>query len=411
VNDASFADWNNLKVTRKGTVLSMFVNAKLYYSVDIDTLTSVQSGASLIPIPQTVKDYLKGWGQIGVGTANDKVYFDNINGGYIPVEGKFSDIAFLGEAANYSQIDPWLWSVVDDGGNMRYGIVYDKELGGTRTSILKEKTVVNDFFVKADVKLFKRVWGADNQPLYEDASLFFVYKDANNFAKAEFFNTHGAVTGGGNDPFGLSGFTVVVEGVTYKFKKGDAPEDPVEGTPAETCIPYVDDASFADWNHIKVIRKGTVLSMAVNGKVYYSIDIDKLTTYQSGAETKPLPRSVKDFLKGSGQIGIGSANDKVYFDNVNAGDLLLDAIGTDKSNQFNECIIYPNPASSYFTISNISKYRSVDIYNLTGQKVSSMITDGSPSITIDATQFKRGVYMARLSSENGDISVSKFIIK
>ena len=408
-NDLSFADWNNIKVSREGTILSMLVNGTVYFSVDIDTLTVYQSGVVIETIPQTVKDYLKGWGQIGIGSANDKVYFDNIDAGYIPVTGTFSDIEYFGEAGNYTQPDVWLWDVIEDGGDMRYGILYDKEWGGFRTSILNEKTVDNDFYVTADAKLFKRVWGAEDQPLFEDAHLVFLYNDASNFAKAEFFNTHGAITGIGNDPFGMSGFTIVIEGVTYKLKKGDAPADPVEGTPEERCIPYVNGLSFADWNNLKVTRKDNILSMLVNDVVYYSIDIDTLTVYQSGAVLVTIPQSVKDYLKGSGKIGIGTANDKVYFDNVDAGEIIDISIRNEKSGKSNECVIYPNPVSGPFTISNTSSCRTIEIYNSTGQKVSTIINNETPSINLDANQFKSGVYIVKISKINGEVLVSKFV--
>jgi len=332
IGDTSFYDWNNVKVTRKGTILSMIVNGAVYFSMDIDTLSVYQSGDSLVAVPQSVKDFLKGQGQIGIGTGNDKLYFDNVEASYIAVQGQFSEIPFFGEASNYAAADPWLWDLVVDEGNMRYGITMDKEMGGNRMNILKNDQYGYDFYVTADAKLFKRVWGAENEPLYEDADLFFLYTDANNYVKAEFFNTTGLATGAGNDPFGLSGFTAVVEGVPYKFKKADAPADEVEGTPAERCIPFVNDASFNDWNNIKITRKGTILSMLVNGSEYFSMDIDTLTVYQSGPSTAEVPQSVKDRLMGFGLIGIGTGNDKVYFDNVVAGFMQVEGQFSDIEN-------------------------------------------------------------------------------
>ena len=212
----------------------------------------------------------------------------------------FSSVPVFGDSTSYHPTDSWLWDIIEDGGDLRYGIIYDKEVGGNRTNIVPDHWFGYDFYVKADAKLFKRVWGAENEPLYEDADLFFLYNDAGNFAKAEFFNTSGQATGVGNDPFGLSGFTAVVEGVVYKFKKADKPEDLVEGTPAERCIPFVNDASFNDWNNVKVTRKGTVLTMMVNGAVYFSMDIDTLSVYQSGDTLVAIPQTVKDFLNGPG---------------------------------------------------------------------------------------------------------------
>ena len=160
--------------------------------------------------------------------------------------------------------------------------------------------------------------------------------------KRNFSTPPGIATGAGDNPFGLSGFTAVVDGIVYKFKKADAPADEVEGTPAERCIPYVNDESFNDWNNIKIARKGTVLSMYVNGIAYFSMDIDTLSVYQSGASLVEVPQAVKDLLMGFGRIGIGTGNDKLYFDNVSAGFLQVEG-------QFSD-VEYWGDASNYFQL-------------------------------------------------------------
>ncbi len=62
--------------------------------------------------------------------------------------------------------------------------------------------------------------------------------------------------------------------------KLDDPGDAIEEIPAETCIPYVDDSSFDNWNAIQLVRKQSMISMVVEGETYYEIDLDTLTLGQ-----------------------------------------------------------------------------------------------------------------------------------
>jgi hypothetical protein len=392
----------------------MIVNEEVYWAIDVDTLTVInpKGTQNIVPIPPEVKDLLLGTGKFGVGSGNDKLYFDNIDAGFLTVEGQFSDVPILGEAGNYTEVNPWLWEVLDDGGDTRYGITAAKEAGGNRMSILDDEIYGDaDFYVSADVKLFKRASGPADSYFYEDARLFFVYQDASNYASADFFNHHGPVTGTGNDAYGLSGFVVVVDGKTYKLKHGDDPGDPLEEIPPQTCIPYVDDSSFDDWNEIKVVRVGTVLQMVVNGDLYYEIDVDTLTMAQTvSASMEPVPQAMKDLLEGDGQVGIGSGNDKVYFDNVDAGVYVPDAI--DNLRDYGSGVkIYPNPAAGQFTLDQIEDARKIEIYNLTGQKVLEVITHGESSITIGAEQFDSGVYFIRTTMDTGEVAINKLIIR
>jgi hypothetical protein len=431
VDDNSFNDWNTIRLEREGTVLTMLVNGEEYWALDVDTLTVAQiyGGAYASwqfshweTVPQGAKDMLLGAGQIGVGSSNDKVYFDNVDAGYLTVEGVFSDVEFLGDAANYTEVNPWLWGVIEEDGDTRYGITAAKEAGGNRMSILNDNVYDDDWFIDADVKLFKRATGTENQTLFEDANFFFCYQDMQNWATAMYFNHPGiGVEGdprGQGDAYGISGIRFTYQGQAYRLDKTDDPGDPVEEIPAERCIPYVDDNSFNDWNNIRLVREGTIFRMIVNGEEYWALDIDTLTVAQiyggdvaswQFSHWETVPQGAKDMLLGAGQIGVGSSNDKVYFDNVNAG--LYTAVEELGDSRMSAVLIYPNPASDMFTIADIDHVRKIEMYNLSGQRVLEMTTHGESSITINTNQFRSGMYFIQLRSDKGNVAVGKIMIE
>ncbi len=431
VDDGSFDDWNNIRLERQGTILTMLVNGEEYWALDVDTLTMAQIYGGAVAswqfshweeVPQGAKDMLLGAGQIGVGSSNDKVLFDNIEAGYIGVTGLFSDVEILGEAGNYSEINPWLWGVLEDSGDTRYGITAAKESGGNRKSIVTDATYDNDWFIQAEAKLFKRASGAPDASMFEDAVLYFSYTDEDNFAQAMYFNHPGiGVTGdpkGQGDAFGISGIRFEFEGQAYRLDKTDDPGDPVEEIPPERCIPYVDDTSFDDWNIIRLVREGTILRMIVNGEEYWALDVDTLTQAQiyggdvaswQFSHWEAVPQGAKDMLLGAGKIGIGSSNDKVYFDNVNAG--LYTSVEDISGSGMPDVLIYPNPASDMFTIGEIDHIQRIEMYNLSGQQVMEMRTNGEHSVTINASQFESGMYFIQLHSDKGNVAVGKIMIK
>jgi len=431
VDDSSFDDWNEVMVTLEDSVLSMLVNGEVYHSIGLDTVTVIEYYTgnvldSIDAVPPEVLDLLFTSGLVGVGSANDKVYFDNVEAGWITVEGVFSDIDFLGDAANYTEVNPWLWGVIEEDGDTRYGITAPKESGGNRTSILNTKVYDHNWFIEADVKLFKRATGAPDQPLFEDAVLFFSYLDANNNAQAYYFNHPGiGVEGnpqGAGDAFGISGIRFVYEGQAYRLDKKDDPGDPIEEIPPESCIPFVDDSSFDEWNLIRLEREGTILTMLVNGEIYWQLDVDTLTVaqiyggdgYASWQFNKwaPVPQGAKDMLLGAGQIGIGSSNDKVYFDNVNAGYIEVEGIFSN--------IEYFGDAANYSELNpwlwDVTEEDGDTRYGIVAEKqaggnrislIDNVTVDGDYFIEADMKLFKRTDGMAdQTKSEDGGFIIA-----
>jgi len=181
----------------------------------------------------------------------------------------------------------------------------------------------------------------------------------------------------------------------------------------------VDDTSFEDWNTILLEREGSILTMIVNDEEYWALDVDTLTQAQiyggdvaswQFSHWEEVPQGAKDMLLGAGQIGVGSSNDKVYFDNIMAGDLAV-SVEDLSDTRLSGVLIYPNPAADQFTVSEIDQVRRIEMYNLSGQRVMEMITHGEHSVTINANQLESGMYFLRCYSDGGNVAVEKIMIK
>jgi hypothetical protein len=73
--------------------------------------------------------------------------------------------------------------------------------------------------------------------------------------------------------------------------------------------------------------------------------------------------------------------------------------------------IYPNPASGWFTINNPeAKTMHLSIYNASGQLIMTKDLDGQRQHKIDGSAFKKGIYLARVST-NGSTRTVKIIIE
>jgi hypothetical protein len=80
---------------------------------------------------------------------------------------------------------------------------------------------------------------------------------------------------------------------------------------------------------------------------------------------------------------------------------------------------YPNPSASGFTIGfsiNKSVAINLDIYNLTGAKVQSVINremhnPGRHTVKIDKYSLKSGIYFARLEMNDEYVKTIKLIVK
>ncbi|KWW25340.1 MAG: hypothetical protein F082_899 [bacterium F082] len=68
---------------------------------------------------------------------------------------------------------------------------------------------------------------------------------------------------------------------------------------------------------------------------------------------------------------------------------------------------WDNPTTGLFTVegANVAK---VEVYNLVGQKVHE--AEGK-SVSIDATEWNKGIYLVNIIEENGAVVTKKLVVK
>jgi hypothetical protein len=110
--------------------------------------------------------------------------------------------------------------------------------------------------------------------------------------------------------------------------------------------------------------------------------------------------SVSDFT----QFVITSNLDIVYYDNLYLHKNTV--LGT-SSFEAEQISMYPNPASTNFTIEAKQEMENVAVYNLLGQEVITSIVN-SKTATIDVSNLEVGVYVVK-TTINGNVSSARFI--
>ncbi len=68
--------------------------------------------------------------------------------------------------------------------------------------------------------------------------------------------------------------------------------------------------------------------------------------------------------------------------------------------------IYPNPASTNFTIEMENEVKSVEIYSIQGQKVMS-----ATSKNVNVSNLSKGMYLVRIEDENNAVATQKVVIE
>ncbi|PDH48498.1 MAG: hypothetical protein CND86_02265, partial [Bacteroidetes bacterium MED-G21] len=78
----------------------------------------------------------------------------------------------------------------------------------------------------------------------------------------------------------------------------------------------------------------------------------------------------------------------------------------------NNIIIYPNPANSVINItSNNSDIHSFDLYNAIGELMLTKSELNSKTITINRNELKSGIYISKITDENGNSVVRNIIFE
>lgn len=96
--------------------------------------------------------------------------------------------------------------------------------------------------------------------------------------------------------------------------------------------------------------------------------------------------------------------DVVMFDNVSASFTYATLSNESFDNKPN-FTMYPNPVKNELFISSENDIQKVEIYNITGQR----ILEVNNSKRINTSSLRNGIYMVKLTSENGGVSVKKLI--
>jgi hypothetical protein len=109
--------------------------------------------------------------------------------------------------------------------------------------------------------------------------------------------------------------------------------------------------------------------------------------------------SVGDFT----QFVITSNLGTVYYDNLY---LHKGTLGT-SSFVASSIKMYPNPATTNFTIEALENVENVSVYNVLGQEVIST-TANSKIVTVDVSSLQSGIYVVR-TSINGNVSATRFV--
>jgi hypothetical protein len=78
--------------------------------------------------------------------------------------------------------------------------------------------------------------------------------------------------------------------------------------------------------------------------------------------------------------------------------------------KLNQIALYPNPASTFFTLNNVLEGTTVNVIDVTGKVVvSNSVIDADKTMTIETSNLSNGVYMIQLKN-NGAVAHKKLVI-
>ncbi len=156
--------------------------------------------------------------------------------------------------------------------------------------------------------------------------------------------------------------------------------------------------------------KGTVVANATGGTPAYNY------SWSNGASTVGISQR-ETFVNGSYTVTVGDhhncakATANVTF-RLCPTILREGADGKgDGSNQFSELTVYPNPTTGQFTIAGLEQGQIVEIYDYTGRKISSLLTNDNSLLTINISNQPNGVYLIRILDKEGNLMGTKKVVK
>ncbi|UGS20742.1 LamG-like jellyroll fold domain-containing protein [Flavobacterium cyclinae] len=167
---------------------------------------------------------------------------------------------------------------------------------------------------------------------------------------------------------------------------------------------YANDTDFGGsyavdtWQHVVISYDGGVVKMYKNG-VYIS------------SANKSLNTALSTFKLGNSSVGMTFDDLKIY--NFVLSDTDVTSLYTNNtlsSSDFNQnnlkVAMYPNPVNDVLNIEIENEIKSVEIYNIQGQKVLQ-----SSYKQIETNSLNSGIYMVRVEDVNGAVATQKLIKK
>jgi hypothetical protein len=288
----------------------------------------------------------------------------------------FSDIAGFGNDRNYltrinSSPDKrlWfnevgIWIVTEDEGDARYQISERAAPYKPTSETDPSPGTYAVYDVKSygdfDISLKAKVNATDDgEPKSKtDFIVVFGFTDPDNYAYMQ--------------------FQVGDEGAFYRVIDNSKS---MVGTSNETGA--ISDTAYHDY---RLVRSGTAVTAYVDGTEYLSVDDMALGT--------------------EGKIGMGSYNDIVFFDDfkeeagepISARDLSITGLK-----------IYPNPAGDLVHVNAASRIKGISIQNVLGQELKKYGIIGSESVDLNISDLPSGIYIIRISGEDGSTAVRNLL--
>ena len=82
------------------------------------------------------------------------------------------------------------------------------------------------------------------------------------------------------------------------------------------------------------------------------------------------------------------------------------SVNVDDIESSNAVVLVPNPAENYFTVKSAKEITSIEMFNITGQKVLNQDNDSTVEINLPA-----GSYIVKITTADGNVSVQRLIVK
>ncbi len=271
----------------------------------------------------------------------------------------FSPVPHYGNAKNFEQVNPALWSTKFDGGNLRYFLNNaprnpDDTFNGY--SFIKDSSFT-DFTLQFRVRTAED-WELNRAP---DYGLVWGYTDENNYTSIQMGKRKTRL---------------------INYKNG-------ERTNLErSLLPGLPDDS---WHRITLVRSQDHVTIMIDGETFLSVQ-------------DPV-------LAAAGRIGFGSKDEAVYFDDINASRSPTSVEGRENRTAIVDHVLgqnYPNPFNPVTTIPfKLTKagFVKVEIYNIAGHHIKTLVNgkrdSGRHIVRWNAANNPSGVYIVKMKT--GDV--------